>query len=62
MTRQLKGLYDPRTGDAGLAAFTVRVLRGQGHVTTRDEVLHMQEDIGREWTEEEIDYILSANG
>lgn len=45
MNRRLVGLYDPKTGDAGLAAFTVRALRKQGHVTTRGELLEMQQDI-----------------
>ncbi|PWG65571.1 hypothetical protein [Bifidobacterium callitrichidarum] len=61
MGAKLEGLYDPKTGDAGLAAFTVRTLRKQGHVTTREEVLEMQQDIGREWTEAEIEHILAAN-
>lgn len=63
MERQLEGLWDPKDGAYGLAVMTVRLMhRVKGHVTTRDEVLAMQERAGRAWTEEEIAGILAANG
>ncbi|KAA8826905.1 hypothetical protein [Bifidobacterium myosotis] len=60
--RRLEGLYDPVTGDYGLAVYTVRMMRRlRNHVTTREEVLRMRRGDGRAWTEEEIAGILAAN-
>lgn len=33
-----------------------------GHITSRQEILDMQDTLGREWTEEEMQEILKANG
>lgn len=60
--RRLEGLYNPETGDYGLAVYTVRMMRRlRNHVTTREEVLRMKRGDGRPWTEEEIAGILAAN-
>lgn len=63
MARQLEGLYDPKTGAVGMAKFSVMMMRKlNGHITSRQEILDMQDTLGREWTEEEIKEILKANG
>lgn len=63
MARQLEGLYDPKTGAVGMAKFSVTMMRKlNGHITSRQEILDMQDTLGREWTEEEIKEILKANG
>lgn len=60
MEKELKGLTSIDPYD--LAVFTVRMMKKtKGHVTTREEVLRMQDRAGREWTEEEIQGILAAN-
>lgn len=60
MEKELNGLtpIDPYE----MAVFTARMMRKtKGHVTTREEVLRMQNRAGREWSEEEIEGILAAN-
>lgn len=46
-----------------MAKFSVMMMRKlNGHITSRQEILDMQDTLGREWTEEEIKEILKANG
>ncbi|PWG65568.1 hypothetical protein [Bifidobacterium callitrichidarum] len=62
MAKELQGLWNPKEDAYGLAVFTVRMMKKtKGHVTTREEVLGMQERAGRKWTEEENQGILAAN-